>query len=100
MSDAALAAARARQRSRSLAAARRWCAHGLVGRADRPIPEWLFGWAAAVVLIISFLALSVLWPEPKLEYGRRLARRRLDFASAVNPVTDVLAGRSASAFSC
>ena len=25
-------------------------AHGLVGRADLPIPTWLFGWAAAIVL--------------------------------------------------
>ena len=41
-------------------------AHGLVQRADLPIPEWLFGWAAALVLIVSFVALAVLWPEPKL----------------------------------
>ncbi len=42
-------------------------AHGLVGRADLPIPEWLFGWAAATVLILSFVALAALWPQPKLE---------------------------------
>ena len=42
-------------------------AHGLVQRADLPIPEWLFGWAAAVVLVVSFLALAILWPKPKLE---------------------------------
>jgi hypothetical protein len=42
-------------------------AHGLVARSDLPIPEWLFGWAAAMVLVISFVALAVLWPEPKLE---------------------------------
>ena len=49
-------------------------AHGLVGRTDLPIPEWLFGWAAAVVLVISFAALAVLWPKPELqeERGRRL----------------------------
>jgi hypothetical protein len=41
-------------------------AHGLVGRSDLPIPEWLFGWAAAVVLVVSFVALAVLWPAPKL----------------------------------
>ena len=35
-----------------------------------PIPEWLFGWAAAVVLIVSFVALAALWPEPKLERDR------------------------------
>jgi hypothetical protein len=42
-------------------------AGGLLGRSDLPIPEWLFGWAAAMVLVISFVALAVLWPEPKLE---------------------------------
>jgi hypothetical protein len=42
-------------------------AGGLLGRADLPIPEWLFGWAAAMVLVISFVALAILWPEPRLE---------------------------------
>jgi hypothetical protein len=42
-------------------------AHGLVGRADLPIPAWLFGWAAAVVLIVSFAALATLWKSPQLE---------------------------------
>ncbi len=42
-------------------------AHGIVGRADLPIPEWLFGWAAAMVLVISFVALAVLWPRPRLQ---------------------------------
>ncbi|MBA3301691.1 MAG: fenitrothion hydrolase [Thermoleophilaceae bacterium] len=42
-------------------------AHGLVGRSDLPIPEWLFGWAAAVVLAVSFVALAVLWPKPRLQ---------------------------------
>jgi hypothetical protein len=45
-------------------------AHGLVQRANLPIPEWLFGWAAAVVLLVSFVALAVLWPEPKLTRDR------------------------------
>ena len=45
-------------------------AHGIVGRSDLPIPEWLFGWAAAMVLIVSFVALAVLWPEPRLEGDR------------------------------
>ena len=44
-------------------------AHGVVGRTDLPIPEWLFGWAAAVVLVISFVALAVLWSEPRLQDG-------------------------------
>lgn len=41
-------------------------AHGIVGRTDLPIPEWLFGWAAAMVLVVSFVGLAVLWPEPRL----------------------------------
>lgn len=45
-------------------------AHGLVGRADLPIPEWLFAWGSAVVLIVSFVALAVLWPKPRLEPER------------------------------
>lgn len=42
-------------------------AHGLVARADLPIPKWLFAWAAGVVLLVSFVALAVLWPRPQLE---------------------------------
>jgi hypothetical protein len=42
-------------------------AHGLVQRSSLPIPEWLFGWAAAIVLCLSFVALAVLWPRPRLE---------------------------------
>jgi hypothetical protein len=45
-------------------------AHGLVQREQLPIPQWLFAWAAAAVLVISFFALAVLWPQPRLErYG-------------------------------
>jgi hypothetical protein len=42
-------------------------AHGLVQRPPLPIPDWLFAWAAAAVLVISFFALAVLWPQPRLE---------------------------------
>src|ERR671916_3284531 len=42
-------------------------AHGLVQRPNLPIPEWLFGWAAAAVLVVSFAALALLWPKPQLE---------------------------------
>jgi hypothetical protein len=42
-------------------------AHGLTGRADLPIPTWLFSWAAALVLVVSFVGLAVLWPTPRLE---------------------------------
>lgn len=45
-------------------------AHALVGKQDLPIPEWLFAWGAAVVLIVSFVALSVAWREPRFEGDR------------------------------
>jgi hypothetical protein len=45
-------------------------AHGIVQREQTPIPQWLFAWAAAAVLVISFFALAVLWPEPRLEKKR------------------------------
>ena len=44
-------------------------AHGLVQRQQLPIPQWLFAWAAAAVLVISFFALALLWQKPKLEDG-------------------------------
>jgi hypothetical protein len=65
-------------------------AHGLVQRANLPIPEELFGGAAALVLVVSFLALAALWPTPKLErdhwrrlpgpLGRVLGSRGLEIA--------------------
>jgi hypothetical protein len=68
-------------------------AHGLVGRADLPIPAWLFGWAAAVVLIVSFAALATLWQEPRLEGDQtfRPFPEGLSFA-LINPATEVFAG--------
>jgi hypothetical protein len=64
-----------------------------VGRADLPIPEWLFGWAAAVVLLVSFAALATLWRSPKLEEDEAF-RPLPEWLSTlvVNRVTDVLAG--------
>jgi hypothetical protein len=65
-------------------------AHGLVSRADLPIPEWLFGWAAAMVLVVSFVALAALWPQPRLqdEHWRPLfGGRRL-----LGPLLEVVCG--------
>ena len=68
-------------------------AHGLVGRADLPIPAWLFGWAAAVVLIVSFAGLATLWQTPKLEGDEsfRPLPEGLSF-TLINPATEVFAG--------
>ena len=47
-------------------------AHGIGGATDLPIPGWLFAWGATAVLILSFVALGVLWPKARLEsMGRR-----------------------------
>ncbi|HZV72310.1 MAG TPA: fenitrothion hydrolase [Conexibacter sp.] len=64
-------------------------AHGLVGRTDLPIPSWLFAWAAAIVLIASFVALGVLWPTPRLQQ-RRLSRARLRLPPGLRPACGVL----------
>ena len=45
-------------------------AHALVGKKDLPIPEWLFAWGAGLVLIITFVLLTAMWREPKLEDER------------------------------
>jgi len=52
-------------------------AHGIVGRADLPLRiEW-FAVAAAVVLVISFLALAAGWSRPRLERVRERALVRV-----------------------
>ena len=44
-------------------------AHGIGGRADLPVPLGYFLAGAGVVLIVSFVALSVLWKTPRLQGG-------------------------------
>ena len=74
-------------------------AHGLVQRQQLPIPQWLFAWAAAAVLVISFFALAVLWPQPRLERddwraaARRRGARRAAAAGAVGRDRRRAAGR-------
>jgi hypothetical protein len=52
-------------------------AHGIVGRADLPIPVWLFSWTAAIVLVVSFVALSTLWRTPQLQRRHATALFRM-----------------------
>jgi hypothetical protein len=63
-------------------------AHGIVGRANLPIPVWLFSWAAAVVLVASFVALSSLWTTPRLQEQRR--RRLFKLPRAVDVLANVV----------
>jgi hypothetical protein len=53
-------------------------AHGIGGIRDPVLPDWLMYYAAAIVLILSFVALGVLWRKPLLEgrdRGKPLRRR-------------------------
>src|ERR1700722_15437921 len=63
-------------------------AHGIVGRADLPIPVWLFSWTAAIVLVVSFVALSTLWMRPQLqsEHRKRLFAMPVVLARLANLV--------------
>lgn len=45
-------------------------AHGVSARSDLPIPLGLFLYGAALVLVVSFVGLAVLWREPILERDR------------------------------
>jgi hypothetical protein len=42
-------------------------AHAIGGVRDLPIPLWLFYYGGAIVLVLSFVALGVLWKHPRLE---------------------------------
>lgn len=41
-------------------------AHGIGGVRDLPVPESAFYWGAGAVLVVSFVALGVLWKRPLL----------------------------------
>jgi hypothetical protein len=41
-------------------------AHGIGGVSDLPVPLWLFYYGAALVLVLSFVALWALWKRPLL----------------------------------
>lgn len=41
-------------------------AHGIDAAPDLPVPSWLFGWAAAIVLVVSFVWLGTAWRTPRL----------------------------------
>lgn len=63
-------------------------AHGIVGRADLPIPAELFGAAASLVLVVSFVALAAGWRTARLEEPRE--RPWLPLPRVVDAVLGVL----------
>lgn len=44
-------------------------AHAFGGRADLPLPLWMFGYGAAAAVVMSFAALGLFWQTPRLEDG-------------------------------
>src|SRR5687767_1154783 len=52
-------------------------AHGIGGRLDLPVPVTYFAAGAAVVLIVTFVALSALWTTPRLQGGPRGEARKV-----------------------
>jgi len=44
-------------------------AHGIGVVKDLPLPLWLFYYMGAIVLVVSFVALGVLWTKPRLEHS-------------------------------
>jgi hypothetical protein len=64
-------------------------AHALASRQDLPIPAWLFAWAASIVLIVSFFALSAAWRKPQFEdehrrpFGDRLSSALLSLPAQI-----------------
>lgn len=44
-------------------------AHGIGGRADLPVPVSFFAIGAGIVIVGSFVLLSALWTEPRLQDG-------------------------------
>jgi len=66
--------------------------HVVVARDDLPIPEWLFAWGAAAVLIVTFYGLSVAWHESRFEDARWRAVRGPIGSILVNRVSEILAG--------
>jgi hypothetical protein len=65
-------------------------AHGLTARPDLPVPAWLFAWAAAIVLVVSFVGLAALWRTPRLQGAP--ADGPATRASAPSRVLEALAG--------
>lgn len=67
-------------------------AHGFFDKVDPPIPQWLFGWAAAGVLVVSFVLLAVMWSKPKLTDDRWSPLPRIVGRVLVGPAAQALLG--------
>ena len=71
-------------------------AHGIGGVRDLPVPESFFFTTAAIVLVVSFVLLGLLWKRPLLEAhadGRSPSARaqRVLLSTALRVVLQMLA---------
>jgi hypothetical protein len=67
-------------------------AHGVISPDDVPIPFWLLAAGAAAVLVVSFAALALAWPSPRLEADRWRPLPAAASRLIVNRVSEALAG--------
>lgn len=65
-------------------------AHGIGGRSDLPLDLTFFQVGAGVVLVVSFIALAVLWPTPRLQDGPRPRVLSARWPAALSGVLRVL----------
>jgi hypothetical protein len=63
-----------------------------IGREDVPIPVYVFIWGAAGVLVLSFIALSILWRRTQFEDERWRPLPGAFSRALINPVTEAVAG--------
>ncbi|HWG08676.1 MAG TPA: fenitrothion hydrolase [Solirubrobacteraceae bacterium] len=63
-------------------------AHGISGRASLPVPAWLFAWAAAIVLVVSFVLLSTMWSRPRLQEVHE--RRACNWPALLTPLAGAI----------
>ena len=67
-------------------------AHGLVGRSDLPLPDWLFAWGSSIVLIVSFVGLTLGWRSVRFENYDWRAFGGAVAAALTGRVAQILAG--------
>jgi hypothetical protein len=61
-------------------------AHGVGGRTDLPVPFWLALYGAGIAVVLSFAALVLLWPTPRLREDKGAPLPRALAAGGGSPV--------------
>ena len=67
-------------------------AHGLIGRGDLPLPDWLLAWGATLLLVGSFAGLVLLWRKPLFESDTWKPVAAGLSRALLNPVTQTIVG--------